>query len=199
MSGFGANGTKRANGRRDDRAFDGNEQNLFADIHAEAHKTPMKHEPFGPDVPGNEVTAETAFLKLPTLGPIAWLFGRTPDRRFLFLTDLDWAVMPPLVLDQCRLFMKGALPFAYFTWAFVNDDVHQRLLSGNGKLAPHEWKSGTHLWLIDVVTPFGGLQEMLGELQQTKFPGQALRYLHPDPATGKAVIREWAGSPAQAH
>lgn len=132
--------------------------------------------------------ADNAFAMLPTLGPIAWLYSRTPDRRFLFLSDLDWAVMPPLLLDQCRIFMRGKMPFAFFSWAFVSDDVQQRLLAGNGKLAPHEWKSGPHLWLIDVVTPFGALKELLAELQQTKFPGQALRYLVPDMAAQTARV-----------
>lgn len=137
--------------------------------------------------------AEAAFSKLPTLGPIAWLYARTPDRRFLFLTDLDWAVMPPVMLDQCRLFLRGKMPFAFVTWALVNDDVHQRLLAGNGKLAPHEWKSGTNLWLIDVVTPFGALQEILADVQKNNFPGLTLRYLTPNPLTQKIEVQVFTG------
>jgi cytolysin-activating lysine-acyltransferase len=133
-----------------------------------------------------EAEFEAAFSKLPTLGPVAWLYGRTQDRRFLFLSDLDWAVMPPITLDQCRLFMKGKMPFAFITWAFVSDEVHQRLLGGLNKLAPHEWKSGNHLWLIDVVTPFGSTNELLADLHQLKFKDQAnLPYLRPNLVTQK--------------
>lgn len=135
--------------------------------------------------------AEAAFDRLSVLGPVAWLYGRTQDRRFLFLADLDWAVMPPVVLDQCRLFMQGKMPFAFITWAFVNDEVHQRLSQGHGKLAPHEWKSGEHAWLIDVAAPFGGDTELLDELYQLKFTGLPfVNYLTVNPVTQKVEVRK---------
>ena len=143
--------------------------------------------------------AEVAFERLSVLGPVAWLYARTPDRRFLFLADLDWAVMPPVVLDQCRLFMQGKMPFAFITWAFVSDEVHQRLIQGHGKLAPHEWKSGEHAWLIDVAAPFGGDIEMLDELYQLKFTGLPfVNYLTVNPATQKVEVRKLTPKPKAA-
>ena len=136
--------------------------------------------------------AEKAFSKLPILGPIAWLYARTQDRRFLFLSDLDWAVMPPVVLDQCRIFLRGKMPIAFITWAHVNDEVHARLLAGQAKLAPHEWKSGSHAWLIDVVTPFGDTEQILAEVQKENFAGAALRYLSGDPASQKNSVKTFA-------
>ncbi|WP_051516428.1 toxin-activating lysine-acyltransferase [Herbaspirillum sp. RV1423] len=134
--------------------------------------------------------AEAALDKLSMLGPVAWLYGRTQDRRFLFMADLDWAVMPPVVLDQCRLFMRGKMPFAFMTWAFVGDEVHARLSQGQGKLAPHEWRSGEHAWLIDVVAPFGGETEILDELAQLKFADRPLvNYLAFSQATRKLEVR----------
>lgn len=123
------------------------------------------------------VQAKAAFKKLPALGAIAWLFGRTPDKEQLIMKDLDWAVLPPLILDQCRLFMKGDMPFGYFSWAFVNDQVHARLMSGPGdKLQPHEWHNGEHAWLIDLVTPFGSADKMLPELKLSTFPDRSVHY-----------------------
>lgn len=134
--------------------------------------------------------ADTAFDKLSMLGPVAWLYGRTQDRRFLFMADLDWAVMPPLILNQCRIFMQGKIPFAFMTWAFVNDEVHRRLNNGDGKLAPHEWKSGPHAWLIDGVTPFGGESEMLNEVVKLKFADYPfVNYLVRDQATQKVEVK----------
>jgi|SRR5450830_264605 len=140
--------------------------------------------------------AEAAFERLSVLGPVAWLYGRTQDRRFLFLADLDWAVMPPVVLDQCRLFMQGKMPFAFMTWAFVSDEVHQRLSQGQGKLAPHEWKSGNHPWLIDVVAPFGGDMEMLDELYKIKFASLPfVNYLTINPVTQRMEARKLTPKP----
>lgn len=40
----------------------------------------------------------------------------------------------------------------------VSDEIDQRLRSGVQRIAPHEWQSGWHLWLIDAVSPFGQLE-----------------------------------------
>ena len=59
-----------------------------------------------------------------------------------------------MILEQCQLFTKGEIPFAFITWALVNDEVDQRLRAGVAKIAPHEWQGGEHAWLVDVVSPF---------------------------------------------
>ena len=67
--------------------------------------------------------AKEALTRLPILGPALWLYARDPVKKFMFLGDTDWAVLPPIVLDQCRLYSKAGLPYAFMTWAFVNDTV----------------------------------------------------------------------------
>jgi cytolysin-activating lysine-acyltransferase len=106
--------------------------------------------------------AKKELTKLPILGPAMWLFARDPQRRFTFVADLDWRLMPPLVLEQCKLFSKAEIPWAFVTWAFVNDAVDQRLRSASPIIAPHEWKGGDKAWLIDVVAPFGE-QELIAQ------------------------------------
>jgi cytolysin-activating lysine-acyltransferase len=121
--------------------------------------------------------ANAAFKKMPALGPVVWLLGRMPGKQHLFMADLDWAVLPPLVLDQCRLFMNGDMPFGYISWAFVNDEVHARLMGGNTRLQPHEWHGGENAWLIDLVMPFGEADKMLAELKQSTFSERTVHYL----------------------
>lgn len=141
--------------------------------------------------------AKDALAKLPILGPALWLYARDPVKKFMFLGDTDWAVLPPIVLDQCRLYTKNGLPYAFITWAFVNDAVAKRLRSAQPKIAPHEWKCGEEVWIIDAVAPFGQLEETLKELRETMFPGKKVCALLPDPAKAGAVtIREWAPEPA---
>ena len=136
--------------------------------------------------------AKDALSKLPILGPALWLYARDPVKKFMFLGDTDWAVLPPIVLDQCRLYTKAGLPYAFITWAFVSDDVDARLRSSEPKIAPHEWKSGEHVWLIDAVAPFGQLEETLKELRETMFPGKKVCALLPDPKQpGKVDLNEW--------
>src|SRR5574340_104944 len=82
--------------------------------------------------------AREALVKLPILGPALWLYARDPHRKFTFLADIDWLVLPPVILDQCRLYTKNGIPFAFFTWARVSDAVDARLRSGVARIAPHE-------------------------------------------------------------
>lgn len=125
--------------------------------------------------------AKASLKKLPMLGPALWLFARDERKKFTFIADQDWLVMPPLILDQCKLYMKDEIPWAFCTWAFVSDQVDERLSSSIPKIAPHEWKSGEHLWLIDVVAPFGGADEIITDLQKTNFAGKAFKALTPQP------------------
>lgn len=138
-------------------------------------------------------SAKAALAKLPILGPALWLYARDPLRKFTFMADIDWILVPPVILDQCRLYTKDEIPFAFFTWAKVSDAVDQRLRSGVPRIAPHEWQSGEHLWLIDAVAPFGQLEEMIAELHKTQFPGQKISALLPDPQQGNQLkVRDWS-------
>lgn len=137
-------------------------------------------------------SARASLAKLPIMGPALWLYARDPMKKFTFIADLDWALLPPVILDQCRLYTKEGIPFAFFTWAQVSDEIDQRLRSGVPRIAPHEWQSGSHLWLIDAVSPFGQLEEMIDELHKTQFLGQKMTALLPDPLQGnRFTLREW--------
>lgn len=141
--------------------------------------------------------ARDGLAKLPILGPALWLYARDPQRKFTFLADMDWRLLPAVILDQCRLYSKNGIPFAFFTWARVNDAIDARLRSGVPRLAPHEWKTGPHVWLIDLVAPFGQADAMVAELLSTVLPGETVKALLPDPKQeGKLAVREW--TPAEA-
>jgi cytolysin-activating lysine-acyltransferase len=142
--------------------------------------------------------ARESLAKLPILGPALWLFGRDALRKFTFVGDVDWLLLPPVVLDQCRLYTKNGIPSAFFTWALVNDAIDARLRSGVNRLAPHEWKSGPHVWFIDMVSPFGSADETVTDLLQGALAGHTVNALLPDPTQGgKQVVRTWpAQSPA---
>lgn len=141
---------------------------------------------------GGLEAAQSALAKLPILGPALWLYARDPNRKYMFLADLDGSVLPPVILDQCRLYTKNNIPFAFFTWALVNDAVDQRLRTGTPRIAPHEWQSGDHLWLIDAVIPFGQTEEMIAELRKTQFPTRKISALLPDAQQGNQLtLREW--------
>lgn len=121
--------------------------------------------------------AKAALAKLPVLGPVIWLYGRDAGRRYAFIADLDHLVLPPVLLDQCRIYFKSGVPWGYVSWAKVSETVHQRLVGGIARLAPHEWNSGGHPWIVDVVAPFGGASELVDEVRRTVFAGVTVHRL----------------------
>jgi cytolysin-activating lysine-acyltransferase len=118
--------------------------------------------------------ARAALAKLPMLGPVMWLYARDPAKRWTFVADQDWLLLPPLVLDQCKLYVKQEIPWAYCSWAMVSDAVHERLKSGVTRIAPTEWQGGPHCWLIDFTAPFGEAEKILEDLRTTALKGKDL-------------------------
>lgn len=120
--------------------------------------------------------AKASLGKLPILGPAMWLYARDDRRKYTFIAEQDWLLIPPIIMDQCKLYTREEIPWAFCTWAFVSDEVDARLRS-NPRIAPHEWKSGTHPWIIDVVAPFGDLDGIVEDVRRTVFAGAAISAL----------------------
>jgi cytolysin-activating lysine-acyltransferase len=134
--------------------------------------------------------SQKVLQRLPAVGPVIMLYMQSSHRRYQFIGDLEWLLIPPLVLGQCKLYMKKEYPISYISWAFLDEAAEIRLLQNGGKLRPDDWKCGDRLWIIDVVAPFGGVENMLRDIQKNEFPGQVVRLLAPDPQTGGVTARE---------
>ncbi len=88
----------------------------------------------------------------------------SPPHRHLFLADLEWRLLPAIAAGQFRLITKEGRPLAFVTWAFLSDEIRDRLKtamsqpggasSGAGRLKPEEWRSGKHHVIVDFVSPF---------------------------------------------
>ena len=137
---------------------------------------------------GDGAAAERTVQPGPTevLGQVAWLFMTSPTHKHLFMTDLEWLVVPPLRLRQFRLFRRQNVPVAYASWASLTEEAEKRLMSGIRKLQPGDWNAGDRLWLIDLAAPFGGHDAILKELRDNVFAGRPVKTLRPGP-DGKGV------------
>ncbi|KRR27780.1 hypothetical protein CQ14_07955 [Bradyrhizobium lablabi] len=105
------------------------------------------------------------------LGEITWLMTQSPRHKSIPLGDLEWLVMPAVLLKQFRMFYKGEQPVGVAVWALVDDLVAKRIDAGEKRLTAVEWKSGTNMRMLDVVAPFGGEAEMR---EQVGMVGQIL-------------------------
>jgi len=98
------------------------------------------------------------------LGEITWLMTQSPRHKSIPLGDLEWFLMPAILLKQFRIFYKGEQPVGVAIWALADEIVAKRIDGGDKRLTAVEWKSGTNMRMIDVVAPFGGEAEMRGQI-----------------------------------
>ncbi|MCX8508611.1 MAG: toxin-activating lysine-acyltransferase [Rhodobacteraceae bacterium] len=96
---------------------------------------------------------------------------RAHKYRTLFLSDLSWRILPPLMLGQSQ-FMVDAQGnvVAFITWAKLNAQVAARLDNPmTFRLQEADWNCGQQIRIIDVISPLGQeealAKEMLEKLQ----------------------------------
>ena len=104
------------------------------------------------------------------LGEITWLMTQSPRHKSIPLGDLEWLVMPAILLKQFRMFYKGEQPVGVALWALADEIVAKRIDAGDARLTAVEWKSGSHMRIVDVVAPFGGEAEMRGQIHTVQSP-----------------------------
>ncbi len=124
-------------------------------------------------------------------GEAVALMVASPKHKSLFLSDLEWALMPAVMLGQFRVFRMGEddRPVGVALWAFLDEESEARLTQA-GKLRPTDWKSGDRLWLVEIVSPMGGADKMLANLKRTVFAGKAFHYHVTDPKGVRRVVEE---------
>jgi cytolysin-activating lysine-acyltransferase len=126
------------------------------------------------------------------IGHVVWLMMQTRAYRHVFLADLEWMVMPPLLLNQYHLFRDKNRIVAFAAWAYLSEEAEARLQGGNPRLTPADWKGGDRLWLIHLFDPFNGStwrqEAALAELQEkTALRGKSFKF-HRRGADGAATV-----------
>lgn len=141
------------------------------------------------------------------LGEITWLLTQSPIHKQLFVGDLEWFVMPAILLEQFRVFYgplpadapAGATPTpaAVAIWAFVSAETEARLEAGAHKLRIDEWTGGDRPWLIELIAPFGGNDEILADLAANVFAARPFKFhmAGPDGKRRVASSAELSGKP----
>ena len=99
------------------------------------------------------------------LGQITWLMSQSPKHKGYFVGDLEWLVMPAILLKQFRVFHKGSTPVACVIWAQVSDDIAERINAGQPRLKPNEWRSGSNAIILETIAPFGDAERLKTEIQ----------------------------------
>ncbi len=137
------------------------------------------------------------------LGELTWLMSQSPTHKHFTIGDLEWLVMPAVLLEQFRVFHGDKHPLGFALWAHLSEDAEKKLndavMAGQGaRLRPDEWKPGDRLWLVDLVAPFATPENklneaMLADLIENVFKGEKIKLHLTDPVTGKREMKEIGG------
>lgn len=109
---------------------------------------------------------------------------RSPHFARHTLADLQWLVLPPLMLGNFRIAeakskQNGvAVPVAVAVWASVSAEVDKRLSDNLDKpvrLRPNEWRSGDILWLLYAVGDTRVMPEFMKQLGESTFKGRKVK------------------------
>jgi cytolysin-activating lysine-acyltransferase len=109
------------------------------------------------------------------LGDIVSILMRSPKHKALPLDSLRRSVLPAIMHNQFRIarIRKAgriqAAPAGFAMWASVSDAVDERLRSATQQpitLAFDEWRSGSKLWLIDLIAPPALAATLLRDLDE---------------------------------
>lgn len=163
---------------------------------------------FSPDgIHENSPTNATLF------GEIVWLMTQVPIYKQLKIGDLEWLIMPPLLLKQFKVFYDEAnKPIGLALWAYLNEAGEEKLKS-QGRIEPQDWANGAHIsagsglipaaggtaWLIELMAPYHTDEVkhrdfILSDLMNTVFVNRQLKLIHLNPNSGKKEVLTLGGT-----
>ena len=93
---------------------------------------------------------------LRAFGDYLFLAERSPRHRGMDIGTFSGSIVPPIMADQYKLFRFDGVPRGIFTWGLLSPDAERRYVSGE-PLRPEDWRSGDHLWIVDMIAPYRGL------------------------------------------
>ena len=146
---------------------------------------------------------------------IVAVFMRDRNFRTLTIAELEWLVLPPIMVGQFALAhapmdrsaAKGEkkaqhngaalVPVAVALWARVSPGIDRALsesLEKPIKLQAADWSSGDDLWLLALAGDQRAFPKFLAELQKKDFLGRQVKMRKRTPE-GKVVIQS-IGQPA---
>lgn len=144
------------------------------------------------DQPTRAATNDFPFLpSRRLLGAAVMLLTASAQHRDLSMAQMMRLLEPAIRHNQLRLFLYGVRPFGLVLWAYPPAAAIQKLVTGRERLTAQEWYGGDTAWLIDVIAPFGGANEMVEKLRKTVLAGKPLTVLRRH-ADGEAVLETLA-------
>ncbi|MGR1225259.1 RTX toxin-activating lysine-acyltransferase RtxC [Aeromonas veronii] len=104
------------------------------------------------------------------LGGIMLLSQRSSLHRSYFVSQWQQRILPALEFNQfCYYEDSHGRLVAFCNWAFVSLSIRDALLSGERELLPEDWQSGDHIFIPEMIAPYGHARAVVSDLRRRVF------------------------------
>ncbi|MBE9031286.1 toxin-activating lysine-acyltransferase [filamentous cyanobacterium LEGE 11480] len=108
--------------------------------------------------------------RLKMMGSLTYLMMHSPLHRMYTMNELEERFLPSLLHDQFRYYEINGSPIGFVNWAWIDDVVEQKYMTGKYELTLDEWQGGSNLWFPEFVAPFGHARRMIQDLRKNVLP-----------------------------
>lgn len=124
-----------------------------------------------------------SMMRSAAFGDMVTILMRAPKHKTLALDALRILLLPAVAHNQYLIARArpkggtGTIAAGLALWASVSDEVDKRLRTTAQqplRLSFEEWKSGPHLWLVDLVAPSALAVSMLRDLDDKVAKGRPM-------------------------
>lgn len=133
--------------------------------------------------------------QLTDLGAMTWLASFSRYHMHRSLAEIQSSLDIPLRLSQYRILRSDGYPRAFFTWAGLDHDAETQFGVDHIPLRKEHWNSGSSLWVIDLVAPFGHLDQVIKVMAANRQTNRVRTLWHNKSGTRARVI-EWTRATA---
>jgi len=102
------------------------------------------------------------------LGAMLYLAGLSKFYRTRPLPKAVSQFEVPLRLKQYHIFRSGGFPRAFMTWAALTDEAEHRFAIKHEAIRPEDWNAGASMWIMDLVAPFGHIEQIIPRLSDNQ-------------------------------
>ena len=79
------------------------------------------------------------------------LMAKSSVHKSFTVSDLGRLVIPPLQLDQYKVFKAQNKPVGFVSWAWLTNTTAFGYITRQRRLKATDWNTGEQLWVIDVI------------------------------------------------
>ena len=120
------------------------------------------------------ITHQSASLTLAQIknliGGVMLLSQHSPLHSRYVVAEWQQRIMPAFELNQfCYYEDEQGRPIAFCNWAFLSEQSRDALLSGDREISLSDWRSGQHIYIPEMIAPFGHGREVVNDLRRRVF------------------------------